>query len=631
MTLKRVPQSTDLRLMLTQSYETLHLEPQAEAVLIELTRLQPADPAQRIRLAQYYARIQRPDAAEATLRAGIAAPPQDRRLREAFPDYLPTLRDALVDFLAKARGRDAAARELAAMIAADPDNPRLRFEAARFHEQGKEYADAERDYREVIARSKLAGPGLTARNRLAALKFALNDLAGARSLVNEVLASSPRDDDALTLRGNIALQENQDPKPAIADLRAVLRDQPNALGVMRSLARAHVANGEPDLAAEILRRAVEQNPNNSAVRLDLAQLMAETGGVLQAKPLIDELAKQQPDNAQVLDTQFRIALATGDLATARKAADAIVALQPQASGGYLYQGLVEEAGHRLDESAKLYARALELQPQAVEPLQRLAAVLVELQRLPEALKRLDAVTQRYPQSVAAALIEGDLYMQLRRPKDAVAVFHSVVERDPKSAVGYARLASAQLAAGDDTAAVATLSEGIKNSSGPDPLRLALANLYDAMGRYEDAASIYEAMLRLDPHADIAANNLAMLLVTHRSDRPSLQRAAQLAARFAQSADPNFLDTYGWVRYKEGDATAAVVALRGVVAKAPESPIGLYHLGMAQILAGQSDGARENLGHALRSGRPFPGMDEAKVALERLAGRSASSASGPPKS
>jgi len=605
--LQRVPDSVDLHLMLFYAYEGLHLEPQAESMLIELTKLRPTEPAERIRLAQYYARVQRPDAAEATLRAAIRALPRESGLK-----------GALIEFLQSTRGREVAARELAAMIAAEPDEPSLRLEAAHFHEQGKEYAEAEREYRQVIARSRLDGPGLLARNRLATLKVMQNDLVSARQLVNEVLAASPRDDDALILRGNINLQENKDPKLAIADLRAVLRDQPNAIGVMRSLARAHVANGEPDLAAEILRQALDASPNDTAVRLDLAQLMAQTGGALQAKALIDELARQQPDNAQVRDTQFRIAMAARDLDTAKDAADALVAKQPEWSVGYLYQGLVAEAGNHLEESARLYDKALTLQPDAVEPLQRLTGVLVQLKRAPEAFQRLDAVSQRYPQSMAAPVIEGDLYLAQQRPKEAAEAFRKVMERDPKSPVGYGRLASAQMAAGDPAAAIAALQEGIAKSSVPQPLQLALAVIYDAQGQSEDAAGLYEVILQHDPRADIAANNLAMLLVTRRSDKASLERATQLAARFAQSTNPDFLDTYGWVLYKRGDAAAAVVALRGALAKAPESPVGLYHLGMAQVLAGQTDGARDSLSHALNSGRPFPGMDEAKIELQRLA-------------
>jgi tetratricopeptide (TPR) repeat protein len=616
-TLKRVPDSVDLRLMLFYVYSSLDMRPQAESTLIELTKLRPTESAHRIRLARYYARMKQPDAAEATLREAIKASPAD-----------PSLKGALIDFLASERGRDVAERELAALIAAAPNDANLRFEAARFYEQGKNYDQAEREYREVMSRFKLEGPGLTARNRLASLKVLQNDLAGARKLVDEVLAGAPRDDDALVLRGNLALRQ-KDPKAAIADLRAVLRDQPGAVGVMRTLARAHVANGEPDLAAEILRRALETNPNDTALRLDLAQLMAETDGALQAKPLIDELAKQQPDNTQVLDTQFKIAMATGDLVTAKGAADAIVAKEPQSSTALFYQGSVAEAGHRLEEAAKIYSTALDVQPDAVEPLRSLARVLAELKRMPEALKRLDAVIQKYPQSVTAALIKGDLYMGLQQPKEAVPVFRIVIERDPKSVVGYARLASAQIADRDNAGSIATLKDGIDKSSNPEPLQVSLASLYESMNEPDEAAGLYEAALRRNPQADVAANNLAMLLVNHKKDSSSLDRAAQLASRVAQSSSPVFLDTYGWVLYTRGEAAAAVVALRNVIAKVPESPIALYHLGMAQVLAGETDAARDNLSHALKSGKQFSGWDEAKAELDRLEGRTAGG--GPPKS
>jgi cellulose synthase operon protein C len=77
--------------------------------------------------------------------------------------------------------------------------------------------------------------------------------------------------------------------------------------------------------------------------------------------------------------------------------------------------------------------------------------------------------------------------------------------------------------------------------------------------------------------DGAANNLAMLLVTHRNDTKSLQRAATLAERFATSEVPGLIDTYGWVKFKRGEYAEAVRRLQRAVDKAPESPELRYHL------------------------------------------------------
>lgn len=211
----------------------------------------------------YYARLNHLDEAERVLREAIKALPDEREMKIA-----------LVQFLATRRGREAADKELSAMIAANPKDYDLRFTQAQFYIEGKEPAKAENIYKEVIAAADLDEAGLTARDRLAALRVQSNDVPGAEKLLAEVLAKSPRDNDALILRGNLSLAQ-KDPKSAIADLRSVLRDQPNSVGVMRALARAHLANGEPALAEETMRRAVEANPKDRNSRLDLAQLLIQ--------------------------------------------------------------------------------------------------------------------------------------------------------------------------------------------------------------------------------------------------------------------------------------------------------------------------------------------------------------------
>ena len=125
------------------------------------------------------------------------------------------------------------------------------------------------------------------------------------------------------------------------------------------------------------------------------------------------------------------------------------------------------------------------------------------------------------------------------------------------------------------------------------------------------------MLARDPRNDVAANNLAMLLVSHKKDDASLDRASRLTARFAESSNPAFLDTYGWVLYARGEYAAAVPPLQAAVGKSPQAHVLRYHLGMAQLKSGQLDAARANLEAALKSNQNFTGADEARSALASL--------------
>jgi tetratricopeptide (TPR) repeat protein len=604
-TIKRNPSSVELRLVLAQLDASLGQEAEVEGLLVDLVRLQPQEKAHRLRLAQFYAHTNHIDETEHVLREAIKALPAERDLKTA-----------LVDFLASRRSREVAEKELDTLIAANPKDYDLRFLQARFYEQGKEFSKAEAIYRQVIAAAELEGPGLTARNRLASLRVQSNDIPGAQKLIAEVLAKSPRDNDALILRGNLALAQ-KDPRTAIADLRSVLRDQPNSIGVMRSLARAHLANGEPALAEETMRRAVDANPNDPGARLDLAQLLTDLGKPEQAKPVIETLVKQQPNNPQALETQFRIAIATKDMGTAKAAADALVAAQPKAGIGYFLQGELAEADKKQDDALRLYSTALDLEPDATQPLEAVTRLLVSLKRSPEALKRLDDLIARYPAVPLAANLKGEVLLSTQHSADAALAFKTAIERAPKWWIGYRNLALAKLADHDNDAAVAALQAGIGKIDNPEPLEAELATVYERLGKVDDAVGVYEAALRRNPKSDVASNNLAMLLVTYRKDPASLERAKELSSRFAASSNAAFLDTYGWVLYKRGDAAAAVVALQTASEKSADSPVSLYHLGMAEALAGQSDAARNSLTRSLQSGSKFSGMEEAKTTLDKL--------------
>jgi Tfp pilus assembly protein PilF len=615
-TLQAVPGSIDLRLVLAQLYAQESRPADVEAQLLKIFELAPKDKASRVRLAQFYARTDQADAAEKVLRQAIKDMPDERDLKLS-----------LIDFLATRRSRELAETELKQMIAAAPGDNELKFALAGFYQGGKEPQKAEAVYREVIAREGTNSAGLAARDRYASLRLQANDAPGALALANEVLAASPRDDDALLIRGTIALS-NQDPRSAIADMRAVLRDQPNAIGVLRTLARAHLANGEPAVAEETLRHAVEANPQDAALRLDFAELLAQIGKPEQAKALLAELVKAKPDNFEAVDAQFRVAMGMNDLVTAKSAADAVVAMRPKLGIGYMYEGMVAEAEKRPDEALRVYRTAADLQPNAAEPLEAVVRLLAAAKRLPEALRVLDDATQKYPDSSFALTIKGELLMRAGRNDEAKQAFQAALERTPKWWAPYRGLANVQVAEKDDLSIpIATLRKGKSVAEQPESLSVQLAGLLEAAGKPEEAISEYEEILHGDPKSEIAANNLAMLLATYRSDAHSLDRAKELSARFVNSTNPSYLDTYGWVLFKRGDAADSVPVLSRVVDKVPDAPVARYHLGMAQSLAGDVADARTNLQRAINAGSRFNGLDEARSTLQKL-GQAPAPVSGP---
>ena len=247
------PNNAELHTILADLYVAQQHPDQAEAELLKIVALEPKVLRHRYILARFYLQQKHLDAAEKTLRDAAASAPTD---------VAPKLQ--LVEFLASQRGHDKAAAEAEQMTAAAPEEDKLRLGLGDVLAQAGMPDKAEADYRGVMAHAGVKPDGLTARDRLANLLLARNDAAGASALIAEVLKENPRDNEALDLRGNLALAQGN-VTAAITDLRAVLRDQPNALPVMRTLARAYQRNNENDLAEETLPARCRSRPRTSAV------------------------------------------------------------------------------------------------------------------------------------------------------------------------------------------------------------------------------------------------------------------------------------------------------------------------------------------------------------------------------
>jgi len=73
--------------------------------------------------------------------------------------------------------------------------------------------------------------------------------------------------------------------------------------------------------------------------------------------------------------------------------------------------------------------------------------------------------------------------------------------------------------------------------------------------------------------------------------------------------------------KSGDLAHALPALQRAAQAAPHSSVIRFHLGMAQLQAGQRDEARSSLEAALAGSQRFEGWAEARSALASLEAQS----------
>jgi tetratricopeptide (TPR) repeat protein len=607
---QRSPTSKSLREVLADIYLVANQLEQAEQQLRELVVLAPHDSGYRYQLASFYARGHKLDQAQRVLEDAVKALPDDAQIKLT-----------LVDFISTQRTRAQGEKVLRDFIAREPQNYDLQLGLGALLQRSGALSDATKVYGEVIQKEGTEPKGLVARDRVAGIDFAQGRIQDARNLLEEVLKKNPRDTDALLLRSRIALARNE-PAGAIVDLRAVVRDQPQSAGVRQLLARAYLANGEPALAEEALHSAIDLAPTDTSLRVELAQLLIRTQKVDAAVSLLEQTVRAAPEDVAVRDALAHAYLEKRDYVAAGKAAEDLQTLRPKSAEGFYLAGLVAQGQNRLDDAQREFERALAVEPQVLDALSALAHLELARGQGTKALALVKSAVENQPPNAFSLNLLGELYLTQKDVASADDAFTRAIKLGPNWWVPYRSLAASRYSAKDTAGAIAAYQSGIKAVPTEQELVVELATLYQRLDRVDDAIACYETAYRQNPYAQQVANNLAMLLVTYKSDRGSLDQARDMTAGFSSSSDGNLLDTNGWVHFKREEFAQALQVLERAAERSPDSKEIRYHLGMAELRAGMKDRARNDLQSALSGAARFSGADEARAQLAALKGQAA---------
>ncbi|AGA91774.1 Tfp pilus assembly protein PilF [Thioflavicoccus mobilis 8321] len=573
------------------------------ATLHDLIALQPAVQAHRLRLARIYAANAQLDAAEKTLRAVIDQSPGD---------LAPVV--TLVRFLDETQDPEAGTAALESLSKAQPGNYPLRFALADRYRALGDSERAETIYRGIVSEQPEGENAARARGRLAALALTRGEAEQAEAIATETLEQDPMNSDALFVRAVLALRDNQ-PDQAIAALRTLLGQDPASIPALLLLAEANLAAGNVPLAVDALEKAIEAVPDAPEPYLQLVALKLRVGDVPGATRAAERLLAKKPDNKDAQTVLARLQLAGGDSSALAASAKRIMKQWPDDPLGPYLTGLALQREDRFEDSIVQLRSALEKNPNAVEPRLALARGYLALEQPERAEAELEQVLAAAPSSLSARLLLADVYRTQGRVEKAREQYEQAISTVPTAVLPYQRLLGLQLEQGDDAGARATVQAGLEATGGSPTLALALAIVHQQAAEYEAAFTAYERALAGNPKLDVAANSLAMLIADHFADDPDkMARALSLTSSLAASDNASYLDTAGWVAYRNGDYQQAARSLERSQELDDPTPERLYHLGMTYKALGRAGQAKALLTRAVEAGESFPGLDDARNAL-----------------
>ena len=378
--------------------------------------------------------------------------------------------------------------------------------------------------------------------------------------------------------------------------------------------------GETMLARESLDRAISLKPALTEAQVMLAGLDASVGHIKEARERLDPLIARDPGNVALLGMMFQLQTQEKDWGQSQATLTKLRTAGADRAAADLAEGHVALAQQQWEKAEAAYTRAAEQRPLAPEPLLALVQLGVKRGQVAQTQSRLEAVLAAHPDHLYADGFLGELLLTRGDVGAAIPHFETAARLNPKWSTPWVHLAryhytGKRVAEGDEA-----LLKGLQASPENEQMRLLLAVSLGAQRRFDEAIGHYETVLRKNPNSILAANNLAAMLVDHKSDPQSLERALTLSRAFeSQTPNPYLLDTLGWAHYKLDHGSDAVRLLKQATALAPDHPVLNYHLGAAFSKSGQPGDARVHLKKAVAAGTPFEGMEAAKALLAEVAG------------
>lgn len=605
--LTRAPKSITLHGMLVDLALAAHQPEVAQQQLGEIIKLAPEEPEYRFRLAVLHSRAGELDKAQQVLEQAVRDLP-----------HSDSAKLALVDFISRERDATQGRKLLQDYIAREPDDYNLRFAMGGLYQRAKSTREAVTVYNEIIRRDDLGPSGLIARNRLAQMAATAGHEDEARKWIAQVLDKNPRDADALAMRASLEMA-NTEPAAAIVDLRALLKENPQAAGIQRLLARAYLANGQPELAQQSMEAAVDLAPGEISMRVELGQMLMQIQKPAEAVKVLGDAVRREPTDASIRADLVRAHLDEHDFPGAHAAAADLKLMDGKNPAGFYLSGMAALGLNQPDEARQDLERALALQPKSVDVLSALSRLDIARGQNAQAVALVKQASDADPTDAALLNLLGETYAGQKKLSEATDALTRAATALPAWWVPHRNLALVHLAQKDTPGAINEYQAAVK--AAPTEMRVVgeLAQVYESQRRVDDAIAVYEASYKKSPQPRVASN-LAAMLVSYKTDRASLDRARDLTAPFSSSTDGTLLDANGWVHFKRGEFEEAVPVLSRAAERSPASKEIRYHLGMAELRAGQTERARADLEAAVEGASRYFGSDEARTTLASLKGR-----------
>lgn len=508
-----------------------------------------------------------------------------------------------------ATGRVAEAERHLLFAAEAVKTPDAQFSLADYYLLAGRSQDAQRILRPLAA---LDAARAGAETRLAHIAYTESSPEEARQLLDRVVARGPAFPPALVVNARWLLNEGK-AEEALEQAKAALAVNPQLIVALFLRAEAEAATGRTSEATQSLLEVLRLNPHDADAQVRLSALHLARNQVDSALHLAQEALVNEPARVDAHVALIRALIARGDITLARTEIATLKARAGSDPSVHVVDGAFHLRTGNLNAARTALERALELDRTSREAFNGLTTIDVRQGRLGSARARCQSFLERGDTDPEVLLMSAKVFLASGDPARAEQLLRQAIVADPRGTDSYALLAQILTRQNrSESARTAFEDEARQHPTSLAP-RLMSALLLHTDGRVGEATERYREILKLEPRAALAANNLAAIYADSGDRLTEAQQLAQSAAdQWPRHA--GMRDTLGWVFFQRQLYGPAISHLQHSILLEPDNPVFHYHLGLAYAKSGESNLARQSLQKAVTLN---PGFTDARRALESL--------------
>jgi tetratricopeptide (TPR) repeat protein len=165
-------------------------------------------------------------------------------------------------------------------------------------------------------------------------------------------------------------------------------------------------------------------------------------------------------------------------------------------------------------------------------------------------------------------------------------------------------------------ALAVLKQGIKKFPASPELQFNKGVFQEKLGDIEACIETMRAVIALSPDFSAAYNYIGYILAEREEDLAEAEKLLDKALEL-KPGDGYYLDSLGWIYFKQGQLEKAEKTLKQSVETVPEEGVVWYHLGEVFLAKGERDKALDAFRKALSNSLEGEEREKTEQRIEEL--------------